>query len=918
MRRKRAVFFRTLYSLLKLDKSPPHQVLLLVLVFSQSIFGLPPMLAATTTLPAGEVGREAALQLGQGRQYYETGQFAAAANFWSQAARAFASLGDRLNQAMVLNNLSLAYQQLGQLSEAKKATNTSLKLLQTKTESASKKEHMRILAQALNTQGSLQLALGESESALATWQQAATAYEKAGDRTGFIRSLINSAQALRALGLYRRALTTLVKVNEILQKQPDSLIKVAGLRSLGTTLQLIGEADSSRQVLQNSLALAQKLESPADISATLLSLGNTARSQEDAKAALAFYDRSATQATDATTKLQAQLNSLSLLIDRQQIIAAQALLPQIKSEIANLPASRNTVYAKINFAQSLMKLQTRGQERAEGAEGSEGEKPFTTRHSPLYRRDISRLYQSPLATHQSPLATHHSPLATRPLYIAQILAQAVQQAKSLKDQRAEAYALGNLGKLYQQNQQLSSAQELTQQALILAQAIHAPDIAYNWQWQLGRLQRDRGDITGAIATYTEATKTLQSLRSDLVAINPDVQFSFRESVEPVYRELVSLLLGKSDPEPTQKNLALAREAIESLQLAELDNFFKEACLDTKPVQLDSINAQAAVIYPIILTDRLEVILSLPGQPLRHYATSIPQSQLESTIEQFRQNLVIRSKREYIPVAQKLYDWLIRPIEADLAKSGVKTLVFVPDGALRNIPMAALRDRHQYLIEKYSIALAPSLKLLDPKPLPRRQLKAIAVGLSEARQGFAPLSNVPLELKQIQSEVSSVVLLNQKFTRNAFQNQVESTNFPIVHIATHGQFSSKAEQTFILSWDERINVKQLDRILQSRNKSNGAIELLVLSACQTAAGDKRAALGLAGIAVRAGARSTLATLWSVYDAATAELMNEFYRELANTTLTKAEALRRAQLKLIKNPQAQHPIYWAAYVLVGNWL
>ena len=897
MTRKRAVF-RTIQSLLKLNKGriftlvplSSYLFLFLALVLSfVAISGLSPILA-TTTLPANEAAESAvALQLLQGRKYYELGQFAAAASVWSQAARAFSAQGDRLNQAMVLSNLSLAYQQLGQLSEAKKATDTSLKLLQTKTESASKKEHMRILAQALNTQGSLQLALGESESALATWQQAASAYDKAGDRTSFIRSLINSAQALRALGLYRRALTTLIKVNEIQQKQPDSLIKVAGLRSLGTTLQLIGEVHSSRQVLQNSLALAQKLESPADISATLLSLGNTARSQEDAKAALTFYQRSATKATDATTKLQAQLNSLSLLIDRQQLSAAQALLPQIKSEIANLPASRNTAYAKINFAQSLMKLGS--QNRAEGAEEVRGEKPLTS--------DLS-------------------PLTSRPLYIAQILAQAVQQAKSLKDQRAEAYALGNLGKLYQQTQQLSSAQELTQQALTLAQAIHAPDIAYNWQWQLGRLQRDRGDITGAIATYTEAAKTLKSLRSDLVAINPDVQFSFRESVEPVYRELVSLLLGKSDREPSQKNLALAREAIESLQLAELDNFFKEACLDTKPVQLDSVNAQAAVIYPIILTDRLEVILSLPGQPLRHYATSIPQSQLESTIEQFRQNLVIRSKREFIPVAQKLYDWLIRPVEADLAKSGVKTLVFVPDGALRNIPMAALRDRHQYLIEKYSIALAPSLKLLDPKPLQRRQLKAIAVGLSEARQGFAPLSNVPLELKQIQSEVSSVVLLNQKFTSNAFQNQAESTNFPIVHIATHGQFSSKAEQTFILSWDDRINVKQLDRILQPRNKSNGAIELLVLSACQTAAGDKRAALGLAGIAVRAGARSTLATLWSVDDAATAELMNEFYRELANTTVTKAEALRRAQLKLIKNPQAQHPIYWAAYVLVGNWL
>lgn len=215
--------------------------------------------------------------------------------------------------------------------------------------------------------------------------------------------------------------------------------------------------------------------------------------------------------------------------------------------------------------------------------------------------------------------------------------------------------------------------------------------------------------------------------------------------------------------------------------------------------------------------------------------------------------------------------------------------------------------------------APSLELLDPKPLLRSQLKALTVGLSEARPGFAPLSNVPRELEQIHSQVSGVVLLNQKFTSNAFEKQIQSSPFPIVHIATHGQFSSKAEQTFILSWDNRINVKQLDNILQPKKYSRtGAIELLVLSACQTAVGDKRAALGLAGIAVRAGARSTLATLWSVDDAATAELMSQFYQELANTQLTKAEALRRAQLKLIKNPQQQHPIYWAAYVLVGNWL
>lgn len=254
-----------------------------------------------------------------------------------------------------------------------------------------------------------------------------------------------------------------------------------------------------------------------------------------------------------------------------------------------------------------------------------------------------------IAPQPTPVASNSSTPARRrlhfvgtpnpPSFIAHLLATSVKQARSLGDRHAEAYALGNLGKLYEQNQQWSSAQDLTQQALSLAQAINAPDIAYNWQWQLGRLLKVQADTKGAIAAYSEAVKTLQSLRSDLVAINPDVQFSFRESVEPVYRELVSLLLQPGDRQPSQKNLAKARDVIESLQLAELDNFFREACLDTKPVQVDSINTQAAVIYPIILANRLEVILSLPGQPLRHYATSLSQTQVEDTINRFRQTLV---------------------------------------------------------------------------------------------------------------------------------------------------------------------------------------------------------------------------------------------------------------------------------------
>lgn len=579
---------------------------------------------------------------------------------------------------------------------------------------------------------------------------------------------------------------------------------------------------------------------------------------------------------------------LSLLVETEQWADAQTLLPQIQVQ-ADFPASHTGIYIRIHLAQILM--------------------TWTS-------QEIS----------QSPT----------PQTIALLLAPAIQQSHDLDDRRAASYALGTLGHLYEQTQQWEEARSLTRQALVLAQAINAPDIAYQWQWQLGRLLKPQNqdnpvaeseDFTQpqryeeAIAAYAEAIKTLQSLRSDLIAINPDVQFSFRESVEPVYRQFVELLLqSPQGNEPTLENLKQAREVIESLQLAELDNFFREICLTARPVQIDQLDPQAAVIYPIILPNQFAVILSLPNQPLRYYETPLLQPEVERLLEQMLQSLRPTSfVQERLPIAQQVYDLLLRPAEADLVSSEVTTLVFVLDGLLQNLPMAALHDGQHYLIEKYSIALTPGLQLLQPQPLERQQLRGLIGGLSQARQGFSALPNVVTEIDQIESEISAQVLLNQAFTSTTFQEQIDSRAFSIVHLATHGQFSSSAEETFILTWDGQINVRQLDQLLQVREQEQlSPIELLVLSACETATGDRRAALGMAGVAVRSGARSTLASLWSVNDRSTAVLMVEFYRELDNPSVTKAEALRRAQQVLLEQRQYEHPYYWAAFVLLGNWL
>ncbi|MUL35641.1 CHAT domain-containing protein [Gloeocapsopsis dulcis] len=882
MARERRVFFRSRQPVLKLGKKVSsalvRECLLLVvgfLVWGGDIQGVSPV-EARVAVNSSLASTSESIQ--QGRELYETGQYAQAAAVWRQAAKAYQARGDSLNQAMALSNLALAYQQLGTWSSANQAIATSLQLLST---TSTNSQHAQILAQALNNQGSLQFAQGQAEQALTTWQQATAAYTKAADSVGITRSLINQAQALQALGLYRRAITTLNQVNQTLQQQP-SVIKVAGLRSLGNALRVVGNLSQSQQVLEQSLKLAQELRSPAEIAATLTSLGNTVRTQQKTQAALAYYQAAATASPTANTQIQAQLNQLSLLLETGELGAAQALLPQIQSQLANLPTSQTKVYARITLAQNLIRL------------------------------------------HQA-----HSKSQTGVsswLEIGKLLATAVQEAKDLQDPRATSYALGNLGGLYEQTQQWTIAQELTQQALVLAQGINALDISYRWQWQLGRLLQAQGNNQKAIAAYDESVQSLQTLRYDLVAINPDVQFSFQEEVEPVYRELVSLLLESSGTaQPSQQNLQKARQTIESLQLAELNNFFRAACLEANR-QIDQVvdeqDQTAAAIYPIILRDRLEVIIKLPQQPLRRHTINISQAEFESTLEQLQQQLIEPDTfAEVQSLSQKVYEWLIRPQLNALNASNIETLVFVLDGSLRNIPMAALYDaqRQQYLIEQYGVALAPGLQLINPQPLQRQRLQALTAGLSQPRYGFGGLSYVEREIEQITSEVSGRVLLNQDFTSQALQNQVNSQSFPVVHLATHGQFSSNIEQTFVLAWDKPINVNELNDLLRTRSRNlSSAIELLVLSACETAAGDKRATLGIAGIAVRAGARSTLASLWSVDDQSTALLMSQFYAELASHQVNKATALRQAQLSLLKNPNYAHPMYWSAYVLVGNWL
>lgn len=621
---------------------------------------VPAVAQYSPTTPILPQASNAQKSLEKGKIQYQNGQFSEAVNVFQQAAQAYQSQNDLRNQALSLSYLSLAYQELGQWEAAQKAIAQSLELSQ------QAKDNNLILARVLNTQGSLQLARGQTQEALNAWQEAEQRYQQAGDEVGKLGSQINQAQALQNLGLYRRSRSLLERVQQQLQTQPDSSLKATGLRSLGMALQLLGDLPASKQVLEESLTIAKNLSNREEISATLFSLGNNSRASGETQAAIKFYQQVASTSANPLLQQEAQLNQFSLLIENQQRSDALLVLPQLQTELSTLTPSRSAIYAWVNFAENLMKLES-----------------------------VGKNGRSPLPEPEKSQASDDT---------AKILAKAIQEARTLQDQRAESYALGTLGKLYEQKQQWTDAQNLTEQALSLAQTIKANDIIYQWQWQLARILEARGEIPEAIATNQEAVNNLQLLRADLVAIDPNVQFSFREGIEPIYRNLVKLLLASSSKtaKPSQDNLKQARLVIESLQLAELENFFREACLEARPQQIDEIDRAAAVIYPIILPDRLSVILSLPGQPLDYYETQLPQQKLEETLEKLFQSLnPAFSSQIRLQKSQQVYDWLIKPAQAALAKNNITTLVFVLDGFLRNIPMTALYDGQKVFNRKLS-------------------------------------------------------------------------------------------------------------------------------------------------------------------------------------------------------------------------
>jgi CHAT domain-containing protein len=663
--------------------------------------------------------------------------------------------------------------------------------------------------------------------------------------------------------------------------------KVRPLQQLGISLRRLGYLEESEAALKQALN-----ESPEDGSIAL-SLGNLQqqmyrraislyKSTDDpatrsaltreaiakAKAALTQYQAIAKN-RGANNQILAELNWMDLWSSLEQDISELKVLQQ-----QNIPTG-----TQIAQSQSEAKLEIEGKTEAQ----------VSLAESLLRASDLNPSFANLSRTNAD---------------------EVLKNAERLGDMHSASRAYGVKGLLLKKAGQNRDAIAEFGKAASTAQSISANDLAYKSFAELAKLSETEGNRNKALEYYKASIDSLQQIRKGILQLNPQVQYDFRDRVEPIYREYIGLLLDKNSPD-----LKEVIRVNDKLKVGELENYLQ--CNLTKLSSLLDLPPETspdATLYVIRLPNRYALIVRRKDGSLKHRI--IDAKNVKASLKTLKENLQNDStegldKRLYQKLFGNLYQALFAPVKPLLPQSG--TLVMTVDSELQSIPWSMLFDGQQYLMQKYSIAYSLGSEALPPKKLQPSKINALVAGLSEQTNQieFSALPSVAKEVQGIQTQIKSKTLLNREFTGAALiKNGQKST---VIHLATHAETSSDPNSTFILGWNERITLSSLSGLTNVRGTN--PLELLVLSACQTAKGDNRATLGLAGTLVQSGARSALATLWLVDDDSQVMLMQEFYKALMHKK-SKAEALRSAQLALLDSESYSNPYYWGSAVLVGS--
>lgn len=799
--------------------------------------------------------------------------------------------------------------------------------------------------------------LGENQAAITSFSAAIRDYSTVKNIPQMGRMQTELAQVYRNLGQPKKAIALLCGKQgecqkdtavEIATSYKDKKGKVAALGVLGEVYRLIGNYDRAITYLQtaqtdsednflvaNSLGNAYlnrallrdlRAKSAAKIGLDKKKTEFNRKSGDDFLQAREYFQSSIKSAREQNQSL-AQMRGLLNLIklashtNKTTVIDDRIFNNSVQNSLQlleNLPDSDTKVYGAIDLAY-LQRY-------------SQANSPFTDCPTQLILPEQSL----------------------------SLLQKSVSTSNKLKDNRLQSYANGALGHFWECNQNYPKALQYTQNAIFAADKnLNAKESLYLWEWQAGRILDKQNKQKSAIEYYQRAYETLEDIRLDILTAKRDIQFDFRDIVKPLYRTLAQsrlelLQAGAIPNSERDAELSKVVTTIDALKLAELQNYFGNDCVlsGLNPKQVNQLLednkaefANTVFLSSIILDGKTGILLQSADKTTKFKWIEDSQQgtdkivstqKLEQKIAEFRQGLI--KGKEAInydtATAAQLYDWIIRPFAEDIQPDKVKTLVFIQDGFLRSVPMAALYDNQQkkYLVETYAIATTPSLRLTTPKPN-RNNSKALILGLTEKStidgKTFPELFAVKKEIDVVKNLFPNHSdLIDENFIPQNFQQKLQQTTYPIIHIASHAQFGIIPEDTFIVTGkNKKITISQLENSLQNLKNPSDSIEILALTACQTALGDDRSSLGLAGVALQVGVKSAVASLWNVQDNSTSKLVEEFYKNYRDGEMSIAEALQKAQIKMInakKLPSEgidikyDNPSYWAPMIVIGNWL
>ncbi|ASC70415.1 tetratricopeptide repeat domain protein [Halomicronema hongdechloris C2206] len=873
-----------------------------------------------------------------GQIYSERGQYLTALDTFNQALDLVEELQLRPLKSSVLNNLAGVYSSQGNYDRAEELYRDALKL--DAAMGLKPKE-----ANRLHNLGHLSFQRGQYTEAIDYAKQSLAIFQEIGERSNEATGLNNLGTYYRAQGNYTETLEAQQQALAIAQEIDNRKNTAYALVQLGNTYSALGQYDQALAYIQQALELFRIMGDRKGESGALSSQGNIYRQQDTPEQALQAYehalaiDRAIGDVAGESYDLQrigfvqerlgnyaAAESSFKQALEIQQRIGAQGRMATSWLGLGVIAAAQNQPEALDWLQQALLRYRDLGAR-------------------PNQAQTLAEIGQILAQQEQPELAIV-------------FLKEAVEVQESIRGQ------LGGLDPELQQSYTRTIADDYRLLADLLLQQNRIPEAqqvldllkVQELDEYFHDLQRNAQTAAGVnfwqvetdlLALYDQVLAQTAELER-LTAIPPDARTSAQQQRLEELRTLRDQAEGwfyafLDDPE-VQATVNRIRSRTRGQNL-EPDN------LRDLVNNLQRLPQKTAVLYPLILEERLELVLVLPEGPPLRYPVAVSSAELNRAIVAFGQALKSPTS-DIEPLAQQLYGWLMAPLAEQLQQAGIESIIYAPDGPLRYIPLAALHDGEQYVARRFSISHITAASLSDLNLQPQQQQRPLlaaacaecsfTVDVGEQTFTFSDLPATATEVQLLEQQMESVeVLLNQAFTPAIME---ESTRYGIVHLATHAAFVNGAPtKSFILFGNgDIVNLQTIDRQWQLENT-----ELVVLSACETAVGstDLGSGIEILGLGYRleqAGAQATLASLWKVSDGGTQVLMNAFYAALRQG-LTKADALQQAQVALltndldslgiergtieiigtatgrpIKRSSLSHPYYWAPFILIGNGL